>query len=245
MAEKKEKTLVAASENTAKKADSTTGKELKEAAPVGNAKALRWEAVGLWILGLALEIIALFLLIGKITIPFLNFIPTLWQAIIALALDFGAVVWGAQLWKKANHIDPVSEQNKLKWWLWDNMGVIAAAFCFVPFIILVLTNNDLDQKTKGIATGAAAVLCVAAGLLNYDWNPVSSEMKDAAVAELGATTVYWSRYGKVYHTSQDCQALNQSDSLTYGTVEEAIAANRSRLCKFCADRDGITDIDTN
>ncbi len=252
MAEKKEKKLVAASEASAKaakeakKVDETTGKELKEAAPVGNAKKLRWGAVCLWIVALALEVVALLLLIGKINIPFLNkLLPTLWQSIIALVLDFGAVVWGAQLWKKANHIDPVSEKNKLKWWLWDNMGVIAAAFCFIPFIILVLTNKDLDKKSKTIATAAAAVLLVAGGLLNYDWNPVSSEMKDAAVNELGGTTVYWAPFGKVYHTHTDCQALNQSDTLNYGTVEEAIAANRSRLCKFCANRDNITDVATD
>ena len=253
MAEKKEKKLVAASEasakaakETAKKVDEATGKELKEAAPVGNAKGLRWGAVGLWLVALCFEVVAILLFSGRLNIPFLNkLLPTLWQSIVALVLDFAAVVAGAQLWKKANHIDPVSEKNKLKFWLWNNMGVIAAAFCFIPFIILVLTNKDVDQKSKTIATAAAAVLLVAAGLLNYDWNPVSSEMKESAVSELGGTTVYWAPFGKVYHTHTDCQALNQSDTLNYGTVEEAIAANRSRLCKFCANRDSITDVATD
>ncbi len=249
MAEKKEKKIISASdatEKTVKKVDETTGKEVKEAAPVGNAKGLRWGAVLLWILALGLEVVALLLLIGKINIPFLNkLLPTLWQSIIALALDFAAVVAGAQLWKKANHIDPVSEKNKLKFWLWNNMGVIAAAFCFIPFIILVLTNKDIDKKSKTIATVAAAVLLVGAELLNYDWNPVSSEMKEAAMNEFGTATVYWAPFGKVYHTHTDCQALNQSDTLTEGTVEQAIAANRSRLCKFCAKQDSITDVATD
>ena len=177
MAEKKEKKIISASDATEKtvKVDETTGKELKEAAPVGNAKGLRWGAVLLWILALGLEVVALLLLIGKINIPFLNkLLPTVWQCVVALGLDFAAVVAGAQLWKKANHIDPVSEKNKLKFWLWNNMGVIAAAFCFIPFIILVLTNKDIDKKSKTIATVAAAVLLVGAELLNYDWNPVSS-----------------------------------------------------------------------
>ena len=52
--------------------------------------------------------------------------------------------------------------------------------------------------------------------------------------------VYWSRYGKVYHTHEDCSSLNQSDSLTYGTVEQAIAEGRTRLCSFCAKKDDIT-----
>ena len=253
MAEKKEKKIVSAGDATAKtakaaakKVDEATGKELKESAPVGNPKGLRWGAVCLWILALGLEVVALLILVGRINITFLNnLIPTVWQCVIALVLDFAAVVAGAQLWKKANHIDPVSEKNKLKFWLWNNMGVIAAAFCFVPFIILVLANKDLDKQSKTIATAAAAVLLVAGGLLSADWNPVSTEMKDAAVNEFGDQLVYWAPFGKVYHTHQDCQALNHTDTLTYGSVDQAIAANRTRLCSFCAKRDDITNLATD
>ena len=76
------------------------------------------------------------------------------------------------------------------------------------------------------------------GLISYDWNPISAEEKDAAVAQISGN-VYWTPFGHVYHTSADCQALNGSDSLISGTVEEAIAANRTRLCGFCAKRDSI------
>ncbi|MBP1571276.1 MAG: hypothetical protein J6C76_05200, partial [Oscillospiraceae bacterium] len=60
-----------------------------------------------------------------------------------------------------------------------------------------------------------------------------------------ADDVYWSPFGKVYHTHDDCQSLNQSDQLTYGTVEQAIAENRTRLCSFCAKRDDITGVATD
>ena len=46
-------------------------------------------------------------------------------------------------------------------------------------------------------------------------------------------------------THEDCQALNQSDSLTYGTVEQAIAENRTRLCAFCAKKDDIQGVVTD
>ena len=49
----------------------------------------------------------------------------------------------------------------------------------------------------------------------------------------------------MYHTHDDCQSLNQSDELTYGTVEQAIAANRTRLCSFCAKKDSITGVVTD
>jgi len=57
--------------------------------------------------------------------------------------------------------------------------------------------------------------------------------------------VYWSPFGKVYHTHDDCQSLNQSDELTYGTVEQAIADGRTRLCAFCAKRDDISGVVTD
>jgi hypothetical protein len=54
------------------------------------------------------------------------------------------------LWKKANHIDPASEKNKAKFWLWNNLGTILSVLAFLPIIILVFTNKDLDKKSKGL-----------------------------------------------------------------------------------------------
>lgn len=36
-----------------------------------------------------------------------------------------------------------------------------------------------------------------------------------------------------------------AEELTYGTVEQAIAANRTRLCAYCAKRDAITGVVTD
>ena len=247
MAEKKEKKYVAASEDS-RKARQTKQvpnedvvRAVKEAEPVGNAKPLRIGAVALWVLALVFEVLALMVFLGKVD---LRFIPQIPQLIIFLVLDLIAVIVGAQLWKKANHIDPVSEANQFKFWLWNNMGVIAMAICFFPFIILVLTNKEADKKTKTIATVAAVICLLIGGVASYDFNPVSSEMKEAAMDVLGSETVYWTTFGKVYHTHDDCSHLNQSETLTYGTVEEAIAANRVRLCKTCANRDGISGVAT-
>ena len=247
MAEKKEKKYVAASEDS-KKARQTKQvpnedvvRAVKEAEPVGNAKPLRIGAVALWVLALVFEVLALMVFLGKVD---LRFIPQIPQLIIFLVLDLIAVIVGAQLWKKANHIDPISEANQFKFWLWNNMGVIAMAICFFPFIILVLTNKEADKKTKTIATVAAVICLLIGGVASYDFNPVSSEMKEAAMDVLGSETVYWTTFGKVYHTHDDCSHLNQSETLTYGTVEEAIAANRVRLCKTCANRDGISGVAT-
>ena len=124
------------------------------------------------------------------------------------------------------------------------MGVIACVVAFVPIIILMLTNKELDKKTKSIAVVVAVIALLIGGVCSYDFNPVSEEQQTAAIEAI-STDVYWSPFGKVYHTHEDCQALNQSDSLTYGTVEQAIAENRTRLCSFCAKKDDIQGVVTD
>ena len=236
MAEKKEHKIVAA-ETTG-----TTGKVVHEAKPVGNASGLRAGAIILWVVAFIFEILAYLVLIGKIN---LNFIPTLWQLIIFLVLDLVCVIIGSQLWKKANHIKPASEKNKVKFWLWNNMGVIVCVICFLPIIILMLTNKELDKKTKVIAVVVAVIALLIGGVASYDFNPVSQEQLEAAETALGDETVYWAPFGKVYHTHEDCGALNHTDTLTAGTVDQAVAANRTRLCSFCANKDNITGVVTD
>ena len=234
MAEKKQHKLVAA--------DGSAERKMKEAKPVGSAKGKRIGAVLLWLAAFAFELCAFFVLQGKINFSFAS---SMTQLIAVLVLDLVCVVIGSQLWKKANHINPASEKNKLKFWLWNNLGLIASIVCFLPIIILLLTNKDLDKKTKTIATVVAIIALLIGGASSIDYNPVSAEDQAAAITALGDETVYWAPFGKVYHTHEDCQALNVSDSLTYGSVEQAIAANRTRLCSFCARRDNITGVKTD
>lgn len=239
MAEPKKKKIVAA--DTGKEIKAGSRRKMKEAAPVGNAGGLRAGAIILWVVALVFEVLALMVLIGKVN---LKFIPSLYQIIAFLVLDLVCVIVGSQLWKKANHIKPASEKNKFTFWLWNNMGLIVCAVAFIPFVIITLANKNADKMTKAIATVVAVIALLIGGLASYDWNPVSEEQQQAAISAI-SDDVYWSPFGKVYHTHEDCSSLNQTDTLTYGTVEEAIAANRTRLCSFCAKKDDITGVVTD
>lgn len=231
----------AAENKKIKKADGSdvTVKPAKES---GNATGLRIGAIALWVVAIVFEVLAILILFGKIVA--FTAIPTLVQIVIALVLDLICVSVGSTLWKKANRIDPASEKNKVKFWLWNNMGVIVTAFAFIPFVILALTNKNADKKTKTIATVVAIIALLIGGLVSYDWNPVSQEGKDAAIETLADTDVYWSPFGTVYHTSAECSHLNHSDSLVCDSVEKAIENNKTRLCKDCAKRDNI-QVDEN
>ncbi len=238
MATPKKKRIISA--DTGEQVEAGSRKR-KAAAPVGNALGYRLGAAGLWILAIGFEILALLILNGTIN---WTFMATTVQIIIALALDLGCVIGGSLLWKKANHIKPASKKNKLLFWLWNNMGLIVCAIAFVPFIILALTDKKADKKTRAIAVVAAIIAMLIGGLVSYEWNPISQEEQDAAIEAI-TDDVYWSPFGKVYHTHEDCSSLNRSDELTYGTVEQAIAAGRTRLCSFCAKKDNITGVTTD
>lgn len=229
-----------AEEKKVKKTDGTevTVKPAKESS--GSAVGFRIGAAVLWVAAIVFEVLAVLILFGKIAITFM---PTLALVIIALVLDLICVSAGSLLWKKANRIDPASKANKVKFWLWNNMGLIVTAFAFVPFIILSLTNKNADKKTKMIATVVAVIALLIGGLVSYDWNPISAEEKDEAVEYFGDQDVYWTPYGTVYHSSLECGHLNHSDNIIKDSVEKAIEANKTRLCKDCAARDNI-DLET-
>ncbi|MBR6097126.1 MAG: hypothetical protein IKP82_09370 [Oscillospiraceae bacterium] len=240
MAEQKKKPTItnAAGYEQAKKAAA----QGKPALAQGNATGLRVGAVILWVLAFVFEILAVLIIFGKLNITFL---PTMWLLIILIVLDLVCVIIGSQLWKKANHIRPASEKNNALFWIWNNMGVIVACFAFLPLIVIMLSNKNLDKKTKVVATVAAIVALLIGGAASIDYNPISAEQQQAAMVELGAADVYWTPFGKVYHTyvneagDEYCPYLNRSEALTRGTVEQAIAAGRTRLCSWCAKHDGI------
>ena len=208
----------------------------------GEAKSKRVTAWIFWIIAIVFEVLALLVFKGKID---LNFIPQTAQLIMFLVLDLAFVITGAQFWKKANHMDPISEEKKAKFWLWNNMGVIVCCFAFVPFIIVALTDKDADPKLKKVAVIAAAIAVLIGGLASADWNPVSQEGLAQAENLLKGETVYWTEYGTVYHLDRDCQHIVNSTSVSDGTIQEATEVQgKSRLCKTCAAKHNIS-VDDN
>lgn len=232
MAEKKEHKIISAS----------TGKETTRRPGVAESQiakstvGLRIGAIVLWVVALVAEVIA----IKGITTPadakFMGMAP-LTAGIVFLVVDAIAVLAGSLLWKKANHIHPASEKQPVKFWLWNNLGVVIAAIAFIPFVIILLLNKNVDKKTKTIGTIVAIVACLAAGAGSYDFNPYSQEeQQDMLELEQSEQSVYWTEKGGVYHIYEDCQHLDRSEELYNGTAEEAEAAGKERLCKTCQAR---------
>ena len=192
-------------------------------------------AVVFWLIAIAFEVIGISRLNGNI-----NWIPSLSITaflIICIVLDLAFFIPGSLLWKKANHIDPVSEKNKLKFWVVNNLGTILSVLAFLPIIILVLTNKDLDKKSKSLVAVVAIVALLIAGVTSYDFNPVSSEQLQKAEQEVlnvsGTNTVYWAPHSKKYHVDPDCPAFSQSETVYEGTVKQAYENNLTEPCRRC------------
>ena len=203
--------------------------------PKKRATCKRVRAIICWIIAIAFEVIGI-LRLTEVINRFSNLEP-LWFLIICLVLDLIFVVIGSQLWKKANHIDPASEKNKVKFWLWNNLGTVVSIVAFLPLIILIFTNKNLDKKDKGIIGAVAIAALAIAGLTSYDWNPVSMEWLELAEKEVlqvsPSGTVYWAEHSKKYHVDQNCRAFSNSEVVYEGTVADAYERGLTDPCRIC------------
>ena len=245
MAKKEHKIVeVAEKEKSGKKIGVDSKGKLVEvnATPREGAKTKRIIAVCLWLVGIFLEVVGILRLKGVI-----NWIPNMNETtflIICLVLDCIAVVIGSQFWKKANHIDPASEKDPTKFWIQNNLGSIISVIAFLPIIIFVLTDKDMDKKNKTIVSIVAIVALLIAGVSSYDFNPVSSEQLQRAEQEVLATgnydvnengepVVYWAEHSKKYHVNKDCRAFSNSDTVYKGTVKAAYEKGLTEPCRIC------------
>lgn len=212
-----------------KKVDTLTKAEEKS-----KATTLRIVSAILWVFAIGFEVLAILFLFKKLYIPWL---PQMWAMIICIVLDLICCVIAGLLWKKASHLDPFKKtNNKVGFVILTQLGVIMAAVCFLPLIILVLASKDkLDKKSKIVVTIVAIVALLIAGLLGADFNPISAEEKAAAEEQLTGN-VYWTAFGHKYHLYDDCGSLKNSATLYEGTVTSAIDNGRSEVCFFCANR---------
>ncbi len=203
--------------------------------PQKRATCRRVWAIVCRVIAIAFEVIGILKLTDVIN--WFSGLDITWFLIICIVLDLIFVVIGSLLWKKANHIDPVSEKNKTKFWLWNNLWTILSVIAFLPIIILIFTDKDLDKKSKGLVGGVAIIALVIAWLVSYDWNPVSMEWLERAEKEVlqvsPSGTVYWATYSKKYHVDKDCPAFSNSETVYEGTVRDAYERWLTDPCRRC------------
>ncbi|WP_203417165.1 MnhB domain-containing protein [Jiangella ureilytica] len=196
------------------------------------ATRLRLFAAGLWALAIAGEAFAIFWVLRQD--------PVAMVLLIVMIVVIGALaIGGSLLWKKANRLDPASRKDTVRFFVQNQLGAIITVIAFLPLIVLILTNKDMDGKQKGIAGGVAVVVLGIAAWFGMDLDAPSTEQyaEETNIVEqlTGENLVYWTRSGSVFHVCADVPDVNresQDGRIYEGTVADAHAAGKSRLVSY-------------
>lgn len=220
-------------------ADGSTGTDAAPTwAPTPESKAkatkLRIFAWIAWVLAIAGEAFAIFWVLKQNP-------PIFWLLIVMLVVIGALAVGGSLLWKQANRLDPASKADTVRFFVQNQLGVIMSIIAFLPLIILIFMNKDMDGKQKGIAGGIGIVVLLVAAYFGASFNAPSVEQytqESSTVMRItGQDLVYWTKSGKVFHLCADASAVNleSKDNQIYeGTVADAHAAGKERLTKQIA-----------
>jgi hypothetical protein len=136
----------------------------------GAAKRLRIYAALCWLVAIGTEIAGIVLLKqGKFASGNLPLLIGLLVVIAAFAIG------GSILWKKANRHDPASKAEPFRFFVQNQLGAIITLIAFLPLLVMIFLDKDMDPKNKKIAVGVGAVLAVLATVIGIDFEPPSVE----------------------------------------------------------------------
>ena len=254
-------------ENSRATAGPGDGRDVTERTWVPTAEAkrrsttLRWIAAVLWALAIAAEAVGIFWVLrqrevtggdgeltrdpdtgllvqggGEAVFPQWAFVT-----LIVLLVVIGALsITGSILWKRANRLDPARKSDTARFFVQNQLGAIIAIVAFLPLIILIFLNKDMDRGQKTIAGAVGIVLAVIATIVGVDFNPPSVEKYTAdqstVIQLLGEDAVTWVDGGAVYHVCDTVSDIQTGSEIRYGTTAEAVEAGKQRLTlKFASE----------
>lgn len=225
------------------------------------ATTFRWIAAALWAIAIAAEAVAIFWLLRQrefvgedgtlvrnadtglleergvtATFPQWAFITLLVLLVVIAALS----ITGSLLWKKANRLDPAKKSETVRFFVQNQLGAIIAILAFLPLIILIFLNKDMDKGQKTTAGVVGIALAVLAAVIGVDFNPPSVEKytadQSAVIQLLGQDEVTWVAGGAVYHVCDEVSDIQTGSEIMYGTTAEAVEAGKHRLTlKFASE----------
>jgi hypothetical protein len=99
-------------------------------------------------------------------------LPLLIGLLVVIAIF---AIAGSLMWKAANKHDPASKSEPVKFFVQNQLGAIITVLAFLPLIVLIFMDKDMDPKNKKIAGGIGVVLAAAATLIGIDFKPPSTE----------------------------------------------------------------------
>src|SRR6185369_1587287 len=99
-------------------------------------------------------------------------LPLLIGILVGIAIF---AIAGSLMWKAANKHDPARQSDTARFFFQNQLGAIITVIAFLPLIVLIFMDKDMDPKNKKIAGGIGVVLAAAATFIGIDFNPPSVE----------------------------------------------------------------------
>jgi hypothetical protein len=99
-------------------------------------------------------------------------LPLLIGLLVVIAIF---AIAGNLMWKAANRHDPARESDPARFFFQNQLGAIITVIAFLPLIVLIFMDKDMDPKNKKIAGGIGVVLAAVAAFIGIDFNPPSVE----------------------------------------------------------------------
>jgi hypothetical protein len=199
--------------------------------PEAKSKATRFRLIAalLWALAIAGEAFAIFYVLDQD--------PVSTWLLVGVIVAVGALAMGGSyLWKRANRLDPASRSQPVRFFVQNQLGAIITVIAFLPLIVLIFTDKDMEGRQKAIAGTLAIVVLAVATLFGIDFDSPSTEQyasEEATVIDItGQNLVFWTKEGEVFHLCEDASAVNleSKDNTIYsGTVADAHADGKDRL----------------
>jgi len=250
------KKVVQATNDPPAKTSGGGGSSVHQTAPENRSKGnqFRLIAIAFWVVAIVIELFLIFGLLLKKGVavdpaapntkvyPFLGMSLSqnayfAWIVILIIVCGILSVI-GSQFWKRANRLDPASEKDKVRFFVQNQLGAIIAMIAFIPILIIVILDKNLQGAQKGIAVAVAAIVLGGTTLAGAEFNPSSIENQSGQqqlVDQYGqpSGTVYWVKGGSVYHLCQASQdfssAGTDANPIYSGTLDQAINAGKTRL----------------
>ena len=92
-------------------------------------------------------------------------LPLLIGILVGIAIF---AIAGSLMWKAANKQDPARESDKARFFFQNQLGAIITLIAFLPLIVLIFMDKDMDPKNKKIAGGVGVVLAMVATLIGVE-----------------------------------------------------------------------------
>ena len=140
----------------------------------GASKRLRIYALLCWIVAIGGEIAGIYMLLKLRMFDTSSGgnLPLLIGLLVGIAVF---AIAGSMLWKAANKHSPATKAEPFRFFVQNQLGAIISLIAFLPLIVLIFLDKDMDPKNKQIAGGIGAVLAVLATMMGVSLKPPSVE----------------------------------------------------------------------